>query len=48
MSTGDIAQKLFLTRATVRSHISAIMRKLDAPNRQSVLRMFEGDQSAAA
>jgi DNA-binding NarL/FixJ family response regulator len=48
MSTGDIAQKLFLTRATVRSHISAIMRKLDAPNRESVLRMFEGDQAAAA
>jgi two-component system nitrate/nitrite response regulator NarL len=48
LATSEIAERLFLTHATVRSHISSIMRKLEAPNRESVVRMFDPGQSAAA
>jgi DNA-binding NarL/FixJ family response regulator len=46
MSTGAIAQRLNLTPATVRSHISSIRRKLEAPDRESVVRMFGGRSGA--
>jgi DNA-binding NarL/FixJ family response regulator len=36
-STNEIAERLFVSSATVRSHISAIMRKLDVPDRDAAL-----------
>ena len=37
MSTGQIAAKLFVTQVTVRSHVSAILRKLHVANRESAI-----------
>ena len=37
MSTGQIAAKLFVTQVTVRSHVSAILRKLHVGNRESAI-----------
>jgi DNA-binding NarL/FixJ family response regulator len=35
-STRDIADMLYVSRATVRSHVAAILRKLDLPNREAI------------
>ncbi len=39
-STAQIAEKLFVSRATVRSHVAAILRKLELPDRDA-LRQLE-------
>jgi two-component system, NarL family, nitrate/nitrite response regulator NarL len=39
--TADIAERLSLSQATVRSHVAAILRKLRAPDRETAIRMFE-------
>ena len=39
-STEEIAQSLFLAQVTVRSHVSAILRKLHVRDRQSAIRLF--------
>ena len=36
-TTNEIAERLYVSSATVRSHISAIMRKLDVPDRDTAL-----------
>ena len=36
-TTNEIAARLFVSSATVRSHVAAIVRKLDAPDRDAVL-----------
>jgi len=41
--TADIAERLSLSQATVRSHVAAILRKLRAPDRGPAIRMFEED-----
>ena len=34
LSTAEIATRLFITKATVRTHIAAILRKLHATDRK--------------
>ena len=41
LGTADIARRLFLSQATVRSHIAAIVRKLRVPDREAAIRLFE-------
>jgi DNA-binding NarL/FixJ family response regulator len=36
-----IADKLFVSHATVRSHIAAVLKKLRVPDRESAVRLFE-------
>jgi DNA-binding NarL/FixJ family response regulator len=40
LSTAEIARRLVLTQATVRSHIAAMMRKLRAQDRAEIIEMF--------
>lgn len=39
-STAEIAGHLFLSQATVRSHIAATLKKLGVPDRESAIRLF--------
>ena len=41
LSTSLIAQRLFVSPVTVRSHIAAALKKLNASNREEAVRMFE-------
>jgi DNA-binding NarL/FixJ family response regulator len=41
LSTAQIASKLFVSRATVRSHIAAVLKKLDLPNREALRNLDE-------
>ncbi len=43
LTTGEIADRLFVSRATVRSHVAAILRKLRVPDRESAIRLLEGE-----
>ena len=43
LSTADIATRLFVTETTVRTHVSAILRKLQVDDRQSALRLLENN-----
>lgn len=45
-STVEISQRLFVSETTVRSHISAILRKLGVPDRKAAVRLFERDSTA--
>jgi two-component system, NarL family, response regulator DesR len=40
-TVADIAEALFLSRGTVRNHLSSVMQKLDARNRAEALRVAE-------
>jgi DNA-binding NarL/FixJ family response regulator len=40
LSTGQIAQRLFISKVTVRTHISSALRKLRLPDRHAAIRMF--------
>lgn len=40
LSTGQIAQRLFISKVTVRSHISSALHKLRLPDRRAAIRMF--------
>jgi two-component system nitrate/nitrite response regulator NarL len=42
LTTGEIAARLFVSRSTVRTHIAAILRKMDAPTREAALELLEG------
>jgi DNA-binding NarL/FixJ family response regulator len=44
-STAEIADRLFISRATVRSHVAAILKKLDVPDRRAVIRLFRQHHS---
>jgi DNA-binding NarL/FixJ family response regulator len=41
LATGEIARRLFVSPATVRSHVAAVLRKLRVPDRESAIRLFE-------
>ncbi|HSC92582.1 MAG TPA: response regulator transcription factor [Gaiellaceae bacterium] len=41
LSTAEIAERLVLTQATVRSHVAAILRKLRVPDRAALVKLFE-------
>ena len=40
LTTGLIAQRLYVSPVTVRSHIASVLKKLNAPNRQGAIDMF--------
>jgi DNA-binding NarL/FixJ family response regulator len=41
-TTADIAQRLYVSPVTVRTHVSAILRKLQVPDREAAIRVAEG------
>ena len=41
LATAEIARRLVVSQTTVRTHVAAILHKLDAPDRASVVRLFE-------
>jgi two-component system NarL family response regulator len=43
-STKEIAERLFISRVTVRTHISSILRKLRAPSREAAIRLLNGSE----
>lgn len=42
LSTKEIAQRLFLAQATVRTHVASILRKLKVPDRAAAVRLLNG------
>ena len=40
LTTRQVAERLFLTQATIRSHVASILRKLKAPDRAAALRLL--------
>jgi DNA-binding NarL/FixJ family response regulator len=47
-STSDISERLFVSQTTVRSHVSAILRKLGVPNREAAIRLLDGQSAPAS
>ena len=43
LSTSEIAARLYVSQATVRSHVASILRKLRVPDRESAVRLLEGE-----
>ena len=41
-STAEISERLFVSATTVRSHVSAILRKLGVPSREAAIRLLDG------
>jgi len=47
LSTAEIAERLFVSEPTVRSHVSGVLRKLRVPDRESALRLFAKGASSS-
>jgi two-component system, NarL family, nitrate/nitrite response regulator NarL len=47
LETAEIAERLSLSPATVRTHVAAILRKLRAPDREAAIRLFEAGADEA-
>jgi DNA-binding NarL/FixJ family response regulator len=43
LSTAEIASRLYIAEVTVRTHISAILRKLRVPDRRAALKLLDGE-----
>jgi DNA-binding NarL/FixJ family response regulator len=41
LSTDELAQQMFVSAVTVRSHVSAILKKLQVPDRASAVKLLE-------
>jgi DNA-binding NarL/FixJ family response regulator len=41
LSTAEIAERLFVSKVTVRRHVSSILRKLHVPDRKSALQLLD-------
>jgi DNA-binding NarL/FixJ family response regulator len=41
LSTSDIAKRLFVSPVTVRTHVSAILKKLRVPDREAAIKLFD-------
>ena len=41
LSTAEIAERLFISQVTVRSHIAAVLRKLRVPDRKAALKLLD-------
>jgi two-component system nitrate/nitrite response regulator NarL len=41
LATHEIAKRLYVSPATVRSHVAAVLRKLRVPDRDAAIRLFE-------
>jgi DNA-binding NarL/FixJ family response regulator len=48
LSTKEIAERLFLAPATIRSHVAAILRKLRVPDRAAAIRMLENGANSGS
>jgi two-component system nitrate/nitrite response regulator NarL len=40
LTTDDIAKRLFVSKVTVRTHVSSILKKLRVPDREAAIRLF--------
>jgi DNA-binding NarL/FixJ family response regulator len=40
MSTAEVAKQLFVSPVTVRTHVSALLRKLSVPDRESAIQLY--------
>ncbi len=45
LTTEQMAERLFVAKVTVRTHISALLRKLRVPDRQAAVRLLRGGSS---
>lgn len=41
MTTAQMAERLFVSNVTIRSHVAAILKKLHVPDRESAVRLLE-------
>jgi len=44
LTTAQVAERLFVSQVTVRSHVAAVVRKLRVPDREAALRLVSGSR----
>jgi DNA-binding NarL/FixJ family response regulator len=45
-STKEMAERLFVSAVTIRTHVASILKKLKVPDRKSAVRLVRGDKTA--